>query len=230
MRAWCVALAIAVASTQASAQALLTGPPSSDVVAVGPLRLHLPAGPWQEITQIEGQAYFNGGTPGQTPTFRRLYIQTENGKVGALLVVGGNTALSMNGWTPPKMCTRTDTYWSGHRDGWTNNFDCALVTHVVMREGARTTVLMKAAYDTVRDSGGMPRQMIRAGFADATTTNAINVSVYFNPELAGLHASDPRRTRSEWQTSNLDAAHKAYLDKVVAWATSYRTFVRQAIP
>ena len=231
MRSWVIAVGLTLLATPAVAQTPLTEPVSDQVATLGPVHLRLPAGQWQEVGQEDhGLTHVNGGGWFNTPRSLKMFVQTASGHVAAILLLEANTATARSGWAPPPMCSRTNTYWSDHRNGWTPNYDCALVNHYVMRERADTTGLMQAAFAAARAAGDMPKQMIRAEFADAESRNEIRVYVAFNPELAGLAPSNASWKNSEWQASKADAAHKAYLDQVVAWASSYRSVVRDALP
>ena len=95
---------------------------------------------------------------------------------------------------------------------------------------SHTAGLAKAAYDAVRLSGGMPKQVVRAEIGEGRSKRHVTVFVSFNPELADLPPSGSKWKNSEWQKGNADAAHAAYLDRVVAWTQAYRTTVREALP
>ena len=231
MRAWLVAIGLTLLAAPAVAQPALTQPPSGDIAAIGPFRLKLPAGPWQEVKQVDlQQVKVAGGGVETTPTSHRLYVQMQDGRFAAMLIVAGNDLETEVGWRPPPMCFRTDTYWSDDRNGWTQNYDCALVNHVVMRESGKTPELMRAAFEAARPAGGMPRQLVWAQFADARARHQLTVTVAFNPELAGFKSSRANWKDSEWQAGNADPDHQAYLDRVAAWAASYRSTVREALP
>jgi hypothetical protein len=226
----CLIGMLALMPMLASAQALLSAPMSGEIVTIPPFHFRLPAGEWRLVFQTETKATMNGGGLSQIPIRQSLYMQMEGTKLAAFLVLGGSAVESGGGWAPPRICSRTDTYWSGHRNGWTNNFDCVLVNHVRMREGPKMTDLMRAAFTAAGRAGGMPHQMIRADFADAGPKNEVFAEVYLNAELAGMSPSAASWSDSEWHIGNLDTVHKAYLDKVVAWAAAYRTVVRSALP
>ena len=231
MQGWMAAIGLSMLATHAMAQPALTEPVSNAAAELGPFKLKLPAGSWQEVKQVDQQQVkVAGGGTEQTPTSRRLYVQMQDGRVAATLIVAGSDLETQYGWQPPRLCFRKDIYWSDDRNGWTQNYDCAAVNHVVLRESGKTSDLMRAAFDVARANGGMPRQMVYAQFADARSKHTVSVTVAFNPELAGLPPSRASWKNSEWQASRADAAHKAYLDRVVAWASSYRTVVRDALP
>ena len=231
MRGWLVAIGLTCLAGAAAAQPALTQPVSSEAAVLGPFKLPLPAGPWQEMKQIDlQQVKLDSGGVETTPTSRRLYVQMQGDQLAAILIIAGNDTETEVGWQPPKMCFRKDTFWSDDHNGWTQNYDCALVNHVVMRESPRTSDLMRAAYDAVRPSGGMPRQLVVAQFAEARSKHQLSVTVAFNPELAGLVSTRANWKTSEWQAARADAAHKAYLDQVATWAANYRTVVRAALP
>ncbi len=231
MRFWLAAIGLTLLAAPAMAQPALTQPVSDSTAAIGPFRLKLPAGPWQEIKQVDlQQVRLDGGGVETTPTSRRLYVQLQDGRFAAMLIVAGNDVETEVGWRPPPLCFRKDTFWSDDRNGWTPNFDCALVNHVVMHETGKTPELMRAAFEAARPAGGMPRQLVWAQFADARSRHQLSVTVAFNPELAGFEPSRANWKSSEWQASKADGAHKAYLGQVAAWAASYRTVVRDALP
>ncbi len=231
MRTAVFACLLTLLCATARAQPALTQPVSDQVVTLGAAHLHLPGGAWQEVSQEDHPlTRVNGGGWFNTPRTIHVYVQTQDGRLAAIMLAATNTLTAREGWAPPRLCNRTDTYWSDHRNGWTQNYDCALVNHVVMRETSTTSDLMRAAFDAAKPSGGMPNQLIRAEFADAHARNEIRVYVAFNPALAGLEPSHAGWKASEWQASNADAAHKAYLDRIAAWAQSYRTTVRDALP
>ena len=165
-----------------------------------------------------------------TPTTRRVYVQEEDGRFAAMLIFEGSTLETEFGWRPPPLCYRSDTFWSDDRNGWTPNYDCALVNHVGTRETDKTSELVRAAYAAVQQTGPLPKQLIWARFADARLKQQLSVSVAFNPTLVGLVPLAASWKDSEWQTAKADAAHKAYLDQVAAWAASYRDIVRDALP
>ena len=214
----------------ASAQTALTQPLSGAYAEIGSIRLPLPAGEWQPVHDSQTQAYYVGGGLSNTNSLHRLYIQTEGGRLAAMLLINTEAAETTYGWQPPRLCSRTDTYWSDNRNGWTNNYDCALVNHVVMRERETTQAATKAAFDAARGLGGMPKQMIRAEIAEGRSKHYINIAISFNPDLAGLPSSGAGWKASEWQKDRADPAHAAYLDRVAAWTASYRKTVRDALP
>ena len=222
--------AVLAMMSQASAQTTLTQPVANTYADIGNIRLPLPAGQWQPVRDTETQAYYDSGGLANTNTLHRLYIQTEGGRLAAMLVINTEANEASHGWRPPRLCSRTDTYWADNRDGWTNNYDCALVNHVVLREGERTAGLTKAAYDAARGVGGMPKQVIRAEIAEGRSKHYSNISVSFNPELAGFALSNAGWKTSEWGKGRADPAHAAYLDRVVAWTSAYRKTVRDALP
>ncbi len=223
------ALFLAVA-TSASAQPALTQPLSGTYATLGDVRLRLPAGDWQPVQESETQAYFDGGGLSNNNLLHRLYLQMEGGRLAATLLISTERVEAGYGWQPPRMCTRSDTYWADQRNNASLNFDCALVNHVVMRETPRTKGLAKAAFDAARMSGGMPKQVVRASIAEGRSKRHIAVVMSFNPELTGLPPSGANWKDSEWQKTRADAAHAAYLDRVVAWTQAYRTAVRDALP
>ena len=204
----------------------------SGYVAVGSARVRLPPGKWILGADGAGNASSSVGGPVSSGIQQKIFYQVDQGKLSSIISIRANQGYEANGWVVPAGCARRDVYYVNNDGEYPSHFDCLLVNHTMMStaRARSSSPLWQSTYDNISSTVGLPTQMIVAEYEilNANRGAFVAIVVFFNPELSGFRSPAGSWIGSPWQKLNADAPHRAYLDKVVAWAESYRPLLRAA--
>jgi hypothetical protein len=201
--------------------------------------LPLPDGDWQVVVQQRNT--FAGYPPGA----QVVLLRTQQRQMTGVLEISGNAVghASDRGWPINVICqsasrlgTNPQVLAADAREANPGgDQDCVLVgflTTARWRAAAGSQALqgLSRSLDTL----GIvpPPTAIVAAFGETDNQYRLMEQIWLNPDLAGIAPDpEPRPLVNAWAYDKLagDRARQAYIDRVMAWAESWRPVVRQSL-
>ena len=216
--------ALAALLTTGAAHAL------SGSVTVSGRVVPLPPGEWQLfsadtdlLTTGSGRSYERGTA---------MLIQESGGRLTNMVIVTDASTLlgTETNWSVPPVCTRDDTFSRSVESMSSRQQDCLMIAHrVAVPRPAATNDLWRPYWEKVgSDPGWEPSAWIAASFREARPNAALTVSYHFSTEAAGFPHQMADWLQSPWHPSRLDAPHRAFVERIQAWANAARPAIREA--
>jgi hypothetical protein len=199
----------------------------------------LPNGQWQVVVQQRDTFSFYPAVA------QVVLLRTDQEQMTGVLEIGGNAAgkPSDKGWPLNVTCQNAARFGANpailaaeaRRVAPGGDQDCVLVAFLTTarwRSSSRSQSMqgLSRALDTL---GIVPPPVaIVAGFGETDRHYRLVEQLWLNPDLAGIAPDpEPRPMLNAWAFNRLkdDTARRAYVERVMAWAQTWRPVVRQAL-
>ena len=228
---WLALVAAVLAATSARAQGWLDSPGvlGTQTVTVGHATVTLPPGTWKEIAAGDDTPLQQGGE--SLSISQKILVEVQDGRIAAAISVRSNETRSRWGWRAANQCAWRDRVWSDNASESNRNYDCMVVDHWLMKLGSNPSPIWEAAYDVAETFKGWPAPMVgvRFGLTSSSRLDFIDMTVLVDPGRYG-QTSKPAASwnESDWHRNLITPAHRAFVEKVAAWARAYHATVANA--